>query len=508
MADDQHADDHDEVKQPSHEGMAEVSMGWLTSMLIHIGLFILLTLLTLPELPTGLGPLLEVDSTSLESIDDSLEIEDLTVEISSELSESLNLDSAMADSPNELLESNLGSTLTTAQPVSLKLDSLSSPLLSTSTDILGEGADGRTGQAKSSLIQSKGGTKRSEVAVARGLKWIAEHQNRDGTWSLVHGLGPCNGRCANSSSVGKKDPEKGFRDSLISGTSLALLPYLGAGHTHKTGKYKKLVERGLSALILLGKEAKGEGAQGIAWRDSGRTYAHAISAIVLTEAYGLTRDPDLLIPAQAAIDYLAYAQDPAGGGWRYSAQQAGDTSATGWPLMALKSAQLAELRVPPRVIKRSSKFFDSVKTKKGNRYKYTPKSEKGSPTLTAVALLCRMYLGADQQNKELQQGAMYLAKRGPSKENYYYNYYAAQTVYHATGGEGPIWRSWNEPTRELLIDQQETRGHMRGSWWIDGPHNKRGGRLYMTSLATMTLEVYYRYLPLFQSESVLTEFPD
>ena len=36
---------------------------------------------------------------------------------------------------------------------------------------------------------------------------------------------------------------------------------------------------------------------------------------------------------------------------------------------------------------------------------------------------------------------------------------------------------------------------------------ERGGRLYNTSLACMTLEVYYRYLPLYDDGSVADEFP-
>ncbi len=63
-------------------------------------------------------------------------------------------------------------------------------------------------------------------------------------------------------------------------------------------------------------------------------------------------------------------------------------------------------------------------------------------------------------------------------------------------------------TRDLIVEQQATRGHERGSWWKKGGHTRRGGRLYTTALATMTLEVYYRYLPLYQSAAVETELPD
>ena len=44
----------------------------------------------------------------------------------------------------------------------------------------------------------------------------------------------------------------------------------------------------------------------------------------------------------------------------------------------------------------------------------------------------------------------------------------------------------------------EMRGRDAGSWDPDGPHASTGGRLYVTSLAVCTLEVYYRHAPIFR----------
>ena len=62
----------------------------------------------------------------------------------------------------------------------------------------------------------------------------------------------------------------------------------------------------------------------------------------------MTNDQSLLQPAQYALNHIVYAQDPVGGGWRYSAKQPGDTSAVGWQLMALKSGHMGYLQVPPQ----------------------------------------------------------------------------------------------------------------------------------------------------------------
>lgn len=63
-------------------------------------------------------------------------------------------------------------------------------------------------------------------------------------------------------------------------------------------------------------------------------YSHGIASIVLCEAYAMTHDKGLYTPAQQAINFICYAQDPIGGGWRYSPRQKGDTSVVGWQIMA------------------------------------------------------------------------------------------------------------------------------------------------------------------------------
>jgi hypothetical protein len=60
--------------------------------------------------------------------------------------------------------------------------------------------------------------------------------------------------------------------------------------------------------------------------------------------------------------------------------------------------------------------------------------------------------------------------------------------------------------RDYLVKSQATDGHEAGSWYFDESHASHGGRLYTTAMATMTLEVYYRYMPLYQ-ESFVDQTP-
>jgi hypothetical protein len=76
----------------------------------------------------------------------------------------------------------------------------------------------------------------------------------------------------------------------------------------------------------------------------------------------------------------------------------------------------------------------------------------------------------------------------------YFIYYASQVLHHLGGRH---WEKWNPRMREYLVHSQATKGHEAGSWYFDEPHSTPGGRLYTTTMAIMTLEVYYRYMPLY-----------
>jgi hypothetical protein len=60
--------------------------------------------------------------------------------------------------------------------------------------------------------------------------------------------------------------------------------------------------------------------------------------------------------------------------------------------------------------------------------------------------------------------------------------------------------------REQLIRTQAQIGHESGSWHFDDQHGNVGGRLYNTAMAVMTLEVYYRYMPLYGDRAVSESF--
>ncbi len=352
---------------------------------------------------------------------------------------------------------------------------------------------GRSGATKKDALKDGGGTTESEAAVARGLEWIVRHQLPDGRWTLNNFRCNCGGR--------------GTHQNDIAATAFGLLPLLGAGHTHKpkdakeanSQKYSRSVLAGLTYLIR--KQDKRTGNFG-----GGTMYAHGLATIAMCEAYGLTQDKLLKRSAQAAINYIVAAQHTEGG-WRYGPREAGDTSVVGWQVMALKSAQMANLNVPPAIMKRAEHYLDSVMDDASYGYGYTGKG--AGITTTAVGLLCREYLqGWGPATPKMRKGVEnHIMRNQPTSgtKNIYYYYYATQVLHHLGG---PNWKTWNEKMREELIRTQDlgqdpAKVHQKGSWAPEGDQwGSVGGRLMTTSLSLCTLEVYYRHLPLYRQDMV------
>jgi len=337
----------------------------------------------------------------------------------------------------------------------------------------------RDEKTRQEVVRQAGGSQQTEGAVAAALRWLARQQRPDGSWTLhsPEYRGTRNG--------------KPTRFSDIAATSLALLPFLGAGQTHQTGGYRREVADGLDWLI--GQQRADGDLRGDVSLDK-PLYAHGIAAIVLCEALAMTDDDVLRRPAQKAIDFTVAAQH-SGGGWRYLPGEPGDTSVLGWHMMALHSAGIAGLNVPPSAMDRAGSFLDQVQSHDGARYCYQV-GRAPSQVMTAQGLLCRLYLGWRDDTPQLAEGVQFLLGQHPpdaNDSNMYYWYYATQLFRHVGGDQ---WTAWNRLMRTILVESQETTDEHAGSWIPRGGRAAEGGRLYMTALATCTLEVYYRHAPI------------
>ncbi len=365
---------------------------------------------------------------------------------------------------------------------------------------IGGGAGGAFGgRGGHRNLKAEGGGAATQSAVNLGLEWLKDHQDDDGKWDsdgfMKHDkIEPiCDG------------PGYSLYDPGVSG--LALLAFLGAGQTHKRGRYKRTVKRGLKYLKQI---QDPEGCFG-SRTDRHFVYSHATCALAMAEAYGLTGSPLFKQSAQMGIDFVIKCQNPYLA-WRYGVRPGdNDTSVSGWMMMSLKSAKLAGLRVPQEGFDGLKAWLDKVTEPEYGKVGYTARGtgpartenmlEKFPPdkseSLTAVGVLARIFMGENPETSEMiQKGTELCLKALPVWDessgtiDMYYWYYGTLAIFQV-GGEP--WKKWNAAIKDAIIDHQRKDGAFRGSWDPAGPWGPDGGRVYSTALCVMCMEVYYRY---------------
>jgi hypothetical protein len=348
----------------------------------------------------------------------------------------------------------------------------------------------------------------ADSMVDRGLDFLARAQQPDGRWRL--GAFP-----------GATPADVPRLSCDTAATGLAILSFLGAGHDHFGGRHRDTVRRGLEFLLSV---QKPDGdlfvpsdplSNSCAW-----LYSHGIASMALCEAVGMTGDAVVRPAAARACDFIAASQHPVRGGWRYTPRSDADLSVSGWMLVALRSGQLAGVDVEPRALAGVKTLLDSsAVVGDPARYHYNPRSPQQRPSslsagcMTAVGTLMRLHTGSTAADPRVLQSARALAALRPTygtgrekTRDCYLWYYASQVLVH-TGGEE--WADWYDELAATLEQTQERAGPRAGSWdplgavpdrW--GPY---GGRIYVTALHLLALEVPDRRLPTYGSADDTTE---
>jgi hypothetical protein len=365
----------------------------------------------------------------------------------------------------------------------------------------GKGSFGnRNGGGRKLMVKRNGGSKATENAVDIGLEWLARHQEADGSWNSVKYQGkPYSGTAC---------------------TGLALLAFLGAGHTEKVGAYKENVQRAVAYLKSIQKE---NGSIIVPGDMAG--YTQAIATMSMAEAAGMANIPETRAAAQRAVNYCTNIhQNGEGserGGWRYKAKEDEDLSVSGWFIMALKSAKVARINVDTLAFEGAARFLDAtVEPPKeaadpnGYRpamyYSYQRVAKVGvghaTPNLMTIGTLCRQFMGWSREDLEnsverlvtwgggpptwADLAAPIGQRRGCAQLGLYQWYYATLSVFQQ-GGE--IWKKWNEGLKTALLEHQCKNGDENGSWPPTGMYAEDWGRVGQTALSCLCLEVYYRY---------------
>ena len=359
------------------------------------------------------------------------------------------------------------------------------------------------------IIDQLGGSEETERAIMRALDWFTRNQEADGHWD-----GPAGHDHA--------------------ATGMAMLAYMGWGAKHtEAGPYQKPLAKAVDWMIRhTGPDGDLRG-----FRGRNFMYDHGIAAIAVAEAYSLTKDPRLRPIVERIVDFTVRAQNPKTGGWRYQPfgeqgySDRGDMSVTGWQIMALKSAKMGGIKVPAESLDKAIRFMQSVSSQRvetlrlnGGRQRIEQHTygyyTKGDPNLAMVAegMFCQQLLRkhsldrriftSRQLDKIINNSAQHILYKDdfikPGKRrnarpefNYYYWYYSSLALHQL---QGPVWERWNQKMRPVFLKAQihnPDRIDLHGSWDPMGQWGGESGRCIVTAMATLSLEVYYRYLPMY-----------
>ena len=339
---------------------------------------------------------------------------------------------------------------------------------------------------------------RARRMVDRGLEFLARSQLADGRWRLTE-------------FAGVTDADVPKLDSDTAATGLALLAFFGAGHDHFEGTHRDVVRRGLEFLVSV---QKPDGDLFLPADDLSNScswlYSHGIASIALCEAVGMTGDPLVRPAAEKACGFIAASRHPTLGGWRYTPRSDADLSVSGWMIVALRAGDLAGVKTDPAALDGVRTLLAaSASPSDPTRYAYNARKADQRRTdlsiacMTAVGTLMRLHTGAASDDPAVIAAGRVLSDFEPTYgtatrnlRDAYLWYYASQALVH-TGGEG--WQKWYASLVATLEPEQRTTGPLAGSWDATGAIPDRwgpyGGRLYVTALHLLALEVPWRHLP-------------
>jgi hypothetical protein len=333
----------------------------------------------------------------------------------------------------------------------------------------------------------------NRTAIDRGLEFLARTQCDDGRWQF-----------RNLREVVDANAESPSTRADAAATGLALLAFLGAGHDHCDGRYRLVVDDALQYLVRT--QQPGGAFFPEDARPTGqltRFYSHGIATLALCEAFGMTGDAALRQPAQRALDYLVGAQYAEPGSWRYLPGVDADAAAIGWQLATLRSGQLAGLLVRPETLAQIRRFLA------GNRQR--PSAEPNA-VATAVGLAVELHIGSATAGERLRPAAEQLLANlpqvsdppsttepatpaSPQRDTYYW-YYGSEAMFYVGGDD---WQAWSRQLFPRLIQSQAQTGPLAGSWDPaqagQGPVYASSGRLYVTAMNLLSLEIQNRHLP-------------
>lgn len=303
-------------------------------------------------------------------------------------------------------------------------------------------------------------------SVRHGLDWLAEHQNKDGSFGSQY---------------------------RVTVTSLACLAFMANGSLLTQGPYRNNIADGLK--FVLDRQTR----SGLFAESGGKLmHSHGYATLFLSELYGthLNRSSgvdieELKYRLKKAVRVIERSQSQNGGWYYFPDPDSDEGSVTVTVVQALRSARNGGLSVDDKVIARAFEYIQKSSNEDGG-IAYSLSERSSTFALTAAGVSVLNALG-DYRGKEVDLGLEYMRKsyENPPEETgrgsfpYYEEFYATLAFYQAGGAS---WSMYYPRIRDGLIQIQKEDG----SW--DGAY---GGE-YGTAFSLLVLQVPYRYLPILQ----------
>ncbi len=339
-------------------------------------------------------------------------------------------------------------------------------------------------------------TKRVNESIDRALAWLATQQRTDGSFETL--------------------------DTGQPGvTSLCILAFMARGHLPGEGRYGEALNRAIEYAL---RTQQGDGvfsriAPIMPTEPLNASYTsnynHAITGLMLSEAYGMTRG-DLNRRIKPAIEKaLQYASrrlpqakrkkvDPSEvGGWRYRTyrhRDDADLSVTSWHMLFLRSCKNAGFEVPPHLVEEALIYIGRLYQPKSGAFNYAFDNKFTTRAMTGAGILSFSLGGKHGDERALRAGD-YLLQHPFTRynigedfhEHFFYScFYASQGMFQLGGKH---WREFYPPLARTLVANQRRDG----SWDRDcHDYDQQFGQSYSTALAVLALSPPYQLLPIFQ----------
>jgi prenyltransferase beta subunit len=318
-------------------------------------------------------------------------------------------------------------------------------------------------------------TPRVERMVEKAHAFLIDHQNADGSFSIVR----------NDAST----------SAPVAVTSLAVMSFMASGHLPDRGSHKLAVQRAVDWLV----GHCGEDGYFTTDGDKSEMHGQGYAVLALAQVFGMdagdqSKRDALRGAIERGVQLIESSQGETNGWWyepRRVAEHEG--SITVCMIQALRAARDVGFAVDKGVIDRAQSYVQRSQNEDG-RFRYALNDSKTSWALTAAALATLNSIG-QYSGEPLERGFEALQRSDPFtgsanwSENFvdYGALYAAQ-AYWQRGDQRAFDRWWPA----FVADREQSQyddGHFNG-----GEH----GTVYGTAIVSLTLQVPLGYLPLFQ----------